>query len=139
MVELINDIEKIIVKHNLRQKKRDRDIIHKRMFLFNLLKSYKIPVLHIGKYFNVHHATVIHNINKYEELMAQNDKLLEKDTELYRRFFRMKRKHYTIDLAAAKYILKNNDGMLKELRKKMNRIIDQLETIQNKYKKDVEL
>lgn len=139
MEELIKDVEFIINKHNLRDKRRHRDIIHKRMFLFNLLKQYKIPISHICKFFGVHHATVIHAVKQYKNLTILKDELLQKDTELYKRFFRMKKKHYTIDLEVAKFILKDNEDYLKELEKNFAQIMRQIRTLQYKFHKKIDV
>jgi hypothetical protein len=103
MEDLIKDIEKCVKKHNLRSKSRYRQIVHRRMFIYNLLHEHKVPVSHIANYFGMHHATVIHGLKQIK--IYKNDKLYLEDTEIYRRYFEIRLKKYNIDISQSKYIL----------------------------------
>jgi len=93
MEELIKDIEFLISKDNLRQKNRKREKIHKRMYLYNLLKDYGYSSVRTAAMFSKNHSTVIHAIYEYKQLKEVNDKLLFDDTKEYIQFFK-KRQRY---------------------------------------------
>lgn len=83
---LIKRIKNLIEQDGLTRKRRDRHLVHKRMFLFTLLKKKGFTVAEIGRLFNLHHSTIIYGIKKHEELLSLNDVCLKKDTTIYREY-----------------------------------------------------
>jgi hypothetical protein len=77
---MIERIEEIIEEQNLREKTRYRYLVHRRWYLFGLLRKHGIRLERIGEMFNLSHATVIHGINQAKYYEERNDKLFLMDT-----------------------------------------------------------
>ena len=77
MEELIKDVEFLISKDNLRHKNRKREKIHKRMYLYNILKEYGYSYVRIAFMFSKNHATVIHAIYEYNSRWWINDSMIK--------------------------------------------------------------
>ena len=80
MIELIKEI---IKQDGLAAKNRKREIIHKRIYLFTKLRKDGYTLNGIGKLFNMHHATILHGLNTFQNLVDTNDKQFKMDTEYY--------------------------------------------------------
>lgn len=76
-------IKHIIKRDELNKPCRKRVKVHKRMFLFNLMKDQNYNLKTIGKFFNKDHSTVIHGIKSYHNLLNVNDFNLMVDIEEY--------------------------------------------------------
>lgn len=139
MEDLIKDINYLIVKDNLKQKNRTRLFVHKRMYLFYVMSEYKIPFLHIAKIFDLHHASVIHNIKQYKILSNQNDFVLNNDIKAYRRFFTIRKKKYIIDEDMAKTICKDNQFYIQAIEDNLNKLIFNLKELNEKHQKKLNL
>ena len=73
-------IKEIIEKEKLNKKCRKRNLIHRRAYLFNLMRKHGVYFREIGEMFNLHHSTVLHG-DKMAELHAKNnDQLYLLDT-----------------------------------------------------------
>jgi hypothetical protein len=81
MIELIKEI---IEQDGLNIKNRKREIVHKRIYLFNTLRKNGYTLKRIGSLFNMNHATILHGLRTYENLTDVNDKELKSDTEYYK-------------------------------------------------------
>jgi hypothetical protein len=71
---MIDRIEQIIIDENLKEKTKYRYIVHKRWYLFILLRKHKIKYKRIGEMFNLNHSTIIYGIsmgNFYENKMDE--------------------------------------------------------------------
>ena len=90
METLIREVKEVIRLEGLNQKDRRRHVIHARMYLMNLLRRHEIKLIEIGAMFNLDHSTVVHALNKYEELEYLNDKILIRDTKNLRDIFEVK-------------------------------------------------
>jgi hypothetical protein len=90
METLIREVKEVIRLEGLDQKDRRRHVIHARMYLMNLLRRHEIKLIEIGAMFNLDHSTVVHALNKYEELEYLNDKILIRDTKNLRDIFEVK-------------------------------------------------
>ena len=90
METLIREVKEVIRLEGLDQKDRRRHVIHARMYLMNLLRRHEIKLIEIGRMFNLDHSTVVHALNKYEELEYLNDKILIRDTKNLRDIFEVK-------------------------------------------------
>ena len=80
MIELI---KQIIEQDGLAKKNRKREIVHRRIYLFNKLRKDGYTLKGIGSLFNMNHATILHGLKTYKNLTDVNDKQLKTDTEYY--------------------------------------------------------
>jgi len=139
MEDLINDINYLIIKDNLKKRNRTRLFVHKRMYLFSLLLDYKIPVSHIAKMFDYHHASVIHNVNQYKILSKQNDYMLNNDIKAYRRFLTIRKNKYIINDDMAKKICKKNQLYIQAIEENFSKIVYNIKQLNEKYEKKLNL
>jgi len=68
---MIEQVEQLIVKHNLRRRCRNQYLVHQRGFLMNRLSKHGLSVTRIARMFKMNHATVLHNVRNakyYEEI-----------------------------------------------------------------------
>jgi len=84
MVDLIKEV---IEKDGLKKRNREQHIVHRRIFLFNLLRENGYTYAYIARLFNMNHATVLHGIKRYKDLLSLNDVRLQVDTERYAQKF----------------------------------------------------
>ena len=80
-------IKKLINKDGLDTKSRHAPLIHRRMYLYNVMRRHGWIYEDIGKFFNRDHASVIHGIKRYKDLIKSNDAMLKVDTEEYEQIF----------------------------------------------------
>ena len=80
MIELI---KQLIEQDGLANKNRKREIINRKIYLYNVLRKDGLTLQKIGSMFNAHHATIFHGLKTYENLMQTSDKQLKFDTEYY--------------------------------------------------------
>ncbi len=95
-------IKKVIEKDGLKKRNREQHIVHRRIFLFNLLRENGYTYAYIARLFNMNHATVLHGIKRYKELLSLNDVRLQVDTERYVQKFK------DIEAAVIKYNLEKD-------------------------------
>ena len=113
MIELIKEI---IEQDGLAQKNRKREIVHRRIYLFRKLREDGHTLKGIGSLFNMNHATILHGLNTYKNLVETNDKLFLHDIEYYKLLLSLERPE--LDLRKEIKEAKN----LKDLRKIQARI-----------------
>jgi hypothetical protein len=53
---------------------RRRDVLFKRYYLYNELRSCGFSLMDIGRYFNKNHTTILNGLRVHEDLLAYNDK-----------------------------------------------------------------
>jgi hypothetical protein len=80
MIELI---KQIIEQDGLGNKNRKREIIHRKIYLFNALRKEGYTLKKIGGLFNMDHASILHGLKTYQNLTDVNDKQLKIDNEYY--------------------------------------------------------
>ena len=80
MIELI---KQIIEQDGLAKKNRKREIVHRRIYLFNKLRKDGYTLKRIGSLFNMNHTTILHGLKTYNNLTDVHDKQLPTDTEYY--------------------------------------------------------
>ena len=80
MIELI---KQIIEQDGLANKNRKREIVHRRIYLFNQLRKDGYTLKKIADLFNMNHAAVLHGLKTYKNLSDVNDNQLKIDTEYY--------------------------------------------------------
>ena len=80
---MIQLIKQIIEQDGLANKNRKREIIHRRIYLFQALRKDGYTLKKIGDLFNMHHASILHGLNTYQNLIDTKDKQLKLDTEYY--------------------------------------------------------
>ncbi len=95
-------IKEVIEKDGLKKRNREQHIVHRRIFLFNLLRENGYTYAYIARLFNMNHATVLHGIKRYKELLSLNDVRLQVDTERYVQKFE------DIEAAVIKYNLEKD-------------------------------
>ena len=72
---MIEQVEQLIVKHNLRRRCRNQYLVHQRGFLMNRLSNHGISLTRIARMFKLNHATVLCNIKKSKYFEEIEDKL----------------------------------------------------------------
>jgi hypothetical protein len=77
---MIERIEEIIQEQNLKDKAKPRYLVHRRWYLFGLLRKHGIRLERIGEMFDLSHSTVIYGINQAKYYEERNDKLFLMDT-----------------------------------------------------------
>ena len=113
---MIKLIKEIIEQDGLAQKNRKREIVHRRIYLFRKLREDGHTLKGIGSLFNMNHATILHGLNTYKNLVETNDKLFLHDIEYYKLLLSLERPE--LDLRKEIKEAKN----LKDLRKIQGRI-----------------
>lgn len=88
MLELI---KQIIEQDGLDKKNRKREIVYKRIYLFRKLREDGYSLKKIGGLFNMNHATILHGLRTYQNLVDINDKVLKHDTEYYKLLLSLER------------------------------------------------
>jgi hypothetical protein len=84
---MIQRIEEIIEEQNLREKTRYRYLVHRRWFLFAILRKHGIKFQRIAEMFDLNHSTIIYGISMAEFFEKQQDELYLLDTlELQKEF-----------------------------------------------------
>jgi hypothetical protein len=84
---MIQRIEEIIEEQNLREKSRYRYLVHRRWFLFDILRKHGIKFQRIAEMFDLNHSTIIYGISMAEFFEKQQDELYLLDTlELQKEF-----------------------------------------------------
>lgn len=84
---MIKRIEEIIEEQNLREKTRHRYLVHRRWFLFVILRKHGIKFQRIAEMFDLNHSTIIYGISMAEFFEKQQDELFLLDTlELQKEF-----------------------------------------------------
>ena len=88
MIELI---KQIIEQDGLANKNRKREIVHRRIYLFNKLRKDGYTLKGIGSLFNMNHATILHGLKTYQNLTDVNDKVFKHDIEYYKLLLSLER------------------------------------------------
>ena len=57
------------------------------MYLYTFMRKQGMSYHNIAKEFNRTHATVIHGLNRYKDLIKSNDAMIKIDTEEYEQIF----------------------------------------------------
>ena len=84
---MIERIEQIIEEQNLKEKSRYRYLVHRRWFLFGILRKHGIIYKRIGEMFNLNHSTILYGMAMAEFFEKQQDELYLLDTmELQKEF-----------------------------------------------------
>ena len=81
----------VIEQDGLAQKNRKREIVHRRIYLFRKLREDGHTLKGIGSLFNMNHATILHGLNTYKNLVETNDKIFLHDIEYYKLLLSLER------------------------------------------------
>ena len=81
---MIDTILEMIESDNLKGKSRKRNLVHKRIYLYVILRKHGYILKEIGDMFNRSHATVIHGIDNYKLFEDLKDHLFYADIESYK-------------------------------------------------------
>lgn len=80
----LNKIQELIQRDRLSSPKRDHELVYRRAYLMQELRSSGMTLKEIGQMFKRDHATVLHSIRTHEWLASTNDKLYMDCTAEYR-------------------------------------------------------
>ncbi len=84
---MIDRIKEIIEEQGLSKKCRKQNLVHKRAYLFNLIRKQGVCFREIGEMFNLSHSAIIHGCSTAELHESNNDQLYFLDTiELQKEF-----------------------------------------------------
>lgn len=84
---MIQRIEQIIEEQNLKEKSRYRYLVHRRWYLFRILRKHGIIYKRIGEMFNLNHSTILCGMAMAEFYEKNQDELYLLDTlELQKEF-----------------------------------------------------
>jgi hypothetical protein len=71
---ILRDITKEVCKVDPMKKTRKREVVYARMIMYKVLKSFhKHTVTSIGRMFGKNHATILHSINQFDNIVVYDD------------------------------------------------------------------
>ena len=80
---MIDKVLEFIDKDNLNTSNRKRSKMHKRAFLYAVLRNEGYHLKDIGKLFNRHHSTVIYSLKNYSNWIDTSDEMFYNDVYEY--------------------------------------------------------
>ena len=96
MEDLIKKVQYHIQKDGLKSKCRKPYYIHRRMYLFNLLRNAGVTYNRIAELFDLNHATIIHGIKRYKNLKQTADAFLLLNIADYDTKFKLHKHEYNL-------------------------------------------
>lgn len=69
----LEKINELIEKYGLKHVTRRRDVLFKRYFIFNELRTYGLSLTMIGEIFGKNHATVLHGLRVHKDMLSYRD------------------------------------------------------------------
>jgi hypothetical protein len=69
----LEKINELIEKHSLKENTRRRDVLFKRYFIFNELRTYGLSLTMIGEIFGKNHATVLNGLRVHKDMLSYRD------------------------------------------------------------------
>lgn len=69
----LTSIHELIEKYGLLDKSRRRDVLFKRYYLYNELRTCGLSLSQIGRVFNKNHATILHGLRVHKDLTSYRD------------------------------------------------------------------
>ena len=96
MEDLIKKVQYHIRKDGLKSKCRKPYYIHRRMYLFNLLRNAGVTYNRIAELFDLNHATIIHGIKRYKNLKQTADAFLLLNIADYDTKFKLHKHEYNL-------------------------------------------
>jgi len=84
---MIDKVIEIIDRDRLATKDRHRFLVHKRAFLFAVLRNNGFSLQNIGTLFNRNHSTVINGLNGYQYWTDTKDEIFYDDVSEYMDIF----------------------------------------------------
>jgi hypothetical protein len=69
----LTSIYELIEKYGLLDKSRRRDVLFKRYYLYNELRTCGLSLSEIGRVFNKNHATILHGLRVHKDLTSYRD------------------------------------------------------------------
>ena len=71
---ILRDITKEVCKADPMKGSRNREVVYARMIMYKVLKSFhKHTVTAIGRMFGKHHATILHSIKQFDNMVIYDD------------------------------------------------------------------
>jgi hypothetical protein len=72
--DILREITQEICKIDPMKETRDREVVYARMIMYKVLKSFhKHTVTAIGRMFGKHHATILHSIKQFDNMVIYDD------------------------------------------------------------------
>jgi len=72
--DILRDITKEVCKADPMKKTREREVVYARMIMYKILKSFhKHTATAIGRMFGKNHATILHSINQFDNMVSYDD------------------------------------------------------------------
>ena len=72
--DILRDITKEVCKVDPMRKTREREVVYARMIMYKILKSFhKHTATAIGRMFGKNHATILHSINQFDNMVSYDD------------------------------------------------------------------
>jgi hypothetical protein len=87
MSDLLGKIKLVIEQDQLDQKNRKPTVINKKIYLWTLLRNHGHTYQEIARLFKMNHATIIHGVKRYQELLTIDDLMLQFDITKYKEMF----------------------------------------------------
>jgi hypothetical protein len=78
---MIDRIKEIIEQENLKERTKKPKKVHRRWFLFKLLRKHGIIYKNIAEMFDMNHATIIYGLTQVENYEKQKDEIYLLDTK----------------------------------------------------------
>jgi len=69
----LTSIHELIEKYGLLDKSRRRDVLFKRYYLYNELRTCGLSLSEIGRVFDKNHATILHGLRVHKDLTSYRD------------------------------------------------------------------
>jgi chromosomal replication initiation ATPase DnaA len=82
-------VEYLIKRDSLKQPNRKRELVHKRAYLYNKLRESGMTLQEIGDIFERNKSSVCRWIEKYNELIKSENKILLNDINEYDNLFQV--------------------------------------------------
>ncbi|MDC0859756.1 helix-turn-helix domain-containing protein [Candidatus Pelagibacter sp.] len=72
--DILRDITQEVCKADPMKKTRKREVVYARMIMYKVLKSFhKHTATSIGRMFGKNHATILHSINQFDNMVSYDD------------------------------------------------------------------
>ena len=72
--DILRDITQEVCKADPMKETRQREVVYARMIMYKILKSFhKHTATAIGRMFGKNHATILHSINQFDNIVSYDD------------------------------------------------------------------
>ena len=82
--DILRDITQEVCKADPMKETREREVVYARMIMYKVLHSFhKHTYTRIGRMFGKNHATVLHSINQFDNMIRNDDWLNMADSTAF--------------------------------------------------------